>query len=319
MPDILPDPLPPLDQIAFFRGKQQRISFDWTGIWQPVHASAFTVAGVMQEDILADIMSPLDQAIASGETLEMFEANLKNNLDKKGWWKPVDVAEVVDGVPTGRVKTVDLSAPWRVRTIFDTNVRSAQAAGLWRQIVESSDIFPFLKYDAVNDGLTRPEHAAWDGIIRPYNDPFWRTHYAPCGWFCRCTVLQLDDEEAEAQGVTDERRTRALAADRRVVKRRNDRGVQVNAEIVAGIDKGFAFNVGKAFRDRPAQLLSDAIEKSSPAVAQQLLKRELGSEHWDAWWARPIGSRITGVLADAMRAHGVPKQARPKSQSAEGG
>lgn len=50
---------------------------------------------------------------------------------------------------------------------------------------------------AVNDSRTRPAHRALDGIIRPVDDPFWRTHSPPAGHNCRCRLIQIDAEQAE--------------------------------------------------------------------------------------------------------------------------
>jgi Phage Mu protein F like protein len=39
-----------------------------------------------------------------------------------------------------------------------------------------------------------------DAIIRPIDDEFWKTHYPPNGWNCRCRVLQSDDEATDLTG-----------------------------------------------------------------------------------------------------------------------
>lgn len=72
-------------------------------------------------------------------------------------------------------------------------IASAQMASKWTQIRTEAEVLPLLKYDAINDDRTRPEHAALDGIIRPVTDDFWQTYYPPNGWGCRCSVRQLDD------------------------------------------------------------------------------------------------------------------------------
>ncbi|MCK5775478.1 MAG: hypothetical protein KAH25_04850 [Bacteroidales bacterium] len=37
----------------------------------------------------------------------------------------------------------------------------------------------------------RPEHKRWHGITRTMDDPFWKNHYPPNDWGCRCTVQQV--------------------------------------------------------------------------------------------------------------------------------
>lgn len=87
----------------------------------------------------------------------------------------------------------------RLETIFRNAIQSAYGAGHWRRFEETKDDQPYLMYDAVNDSRTRPSHRALDGIIRPVDDPFWLTHSPPLGHNCRCTLIQLDAEQAEAR------------------------------------------------------------------------------------------------------------------------
>jgi adenine/guanine phosphoribosyltransferase-like PRPP-binding protein len=41
-----------------------------------------------------------------------------------------------------------------------------------------------------------------DNIIKPIDDPFWDTHYAPNGFRCRCHIRSLSTAQAEAKGGT---------------------------------------------------------------------------------------------------------------------
>jgi len=40
----------------------------------------------------------------------------------------------------------------------------------------------------------RPQHAAWGAarLTLPYDHPFWRTHFPPNGWGCRCRVTAIN-------------------------------------------------------------------------------------------------------------------------------
>ena len=53
----------------------------------------------------------------------------------------------------------------------------------------------YLEYSAINDGLTREDHAAMDGIILPINHSFWKTHTPPNGWNCRCEAVPVSEFE----------------------------------------------------------------------------------------------------------------------------
>ena len=80
-----------------------------------------------------------------------------------------------------------------LRAEYQTAVLQSQAASKWQRYTEDADLFPSLRYSAVQDARTRPQHKAWHNIVRPINDPFWDTHYPLNGWNCRCTVHQTDE------------------------------------------------------------------------------------------------------------------------------
>lgn len=65
-----------------------------------------------------------------------------------------------------------------------------QAAEEWERIEANKDLFPNLRYVAVNDENTRESHRDLSGIVRPVDDVFWDTHYPPIDYRCRCSVRQ---------------------------------------------------------------------------------------------------------------------------------
>lgn len=76
----------------------------------------------------------------------------------------------------------------------------AYAAADYRGKVAHADTFPFWQYRTLHDERVRDSHAALHGLILPWNDPFWETHYPPWDWGCRCTVVGISAfEVAELQ------------------------------------------------------------------------------------------------------------------------
>ena len=108
--------------------------------------------------------------------------------------------EIFGCIPTGETRTVQLGSPRRLQVIFETNMQTSYAAGHWAQIQQNKADAPYLMYDAVHDGQTRPEHAAWDGTVLLADDPWWQTHYPPNDWGCRCGVIQLSGAQVAAMG-----------------------------------------------------------------------------------------------------------------------
>lgn len=88
----------------------------------------------------------------------------------------------------------------RLKLIYDINFRMAQTIDRWVRIQENKHLFPYLQYIAVLDERTRKEHRRWHNLILPVEHPFWKTHYPPNGWKCRCMVRQISAREAQANG-----------------------------------------------------------------------------------------------------------------------
>lgn len=263
---IKPEPfplLPPKQAIDFFRAKGMKIGFAWQDVWQEEHAHAFTVAKAMQRDILETIRAAVDDAIANGRSLAQFRAELTPLLQAKGWWG----RKMMIDPATGQMRSVELGSPRRLKIIYDMNLRMAHAAGRWVKIQRTKDSFPFLRYTAVMDDRTRPEHAGWHGTILPVDDPWWDTHYPPCGWNCRCTVMQLDQAMMDERGWQHGHNGGPPLEDA-IVTYTNPRTGEVS-ELPAGIDPGFAYNVGKAALDglAPPPLLPPELPALEPGVA----------------------------------------------------
>lgn len=180
-------PLPPQEAIAFFRQKGYRTTFSYLDMMHQAHQEAFTVAGVSRLDVLQDVRSAVDKAIAEGTTLGAFKKEMKARLAAKGWWGPVEQTDAA----TGETKTVDLSTSRRLRTIFNTNLRTSYAAGQWTRIQRTKKALPFLCYKTVDDNRVRPLHRGWHNVVLPVDHSWWKKHFPPCDWECRCGAVQM--------------------------------------------------------------------------------------------------------------------------------
>ena len=238
MPDPFPLNLPPEDAIKWFRAKGYKTGFAWQDVWQEEHAHAFTVAKAMEADLLIDIREAVDKALADGQTLRQFRKELEPILQAKGWWGKQELTDPV----TGKKRTVQLGSPRRLETILRVNLKSAYAAGRWSRIERSKETRPYLRYGAVQDRRTRPDHQAWHGTILPTDDPWWDTHYPPNGWLCRCGTQQLSQRDLDRRGLAP-----GTAPPLDTYEYTNPRTGEIS-QIPKGIDPGFAYNVGKSGR-----------------------------------------------------------------------
>jgi SPP1 gp7 family putative phage head morphogenesis protein len=183
--------LKPEAAIEYFKSKGYAITWDWHEMLDEAHAKAFTVAKVLRADVLQDIHDSLTSALDTGITYREWAKSVTPTLKSKGWW-----GEVVNPA-TGELATV---GPWRLKTIYDTNIQTAYSVGRYRaQVADSSR--PFWEYVAVMDARTRPAHAALNGSVFPSDDPFWSSFYPPNGWRCRCRVRSHSEDELKEQGL----------------------------------------------------------------------------------------------------------------------
>jgi SPP1 gp7 family putative phage head morphogenesis protein len=250
--------LAPAKALEFFRAKGLKASFAWQDMLHEEHSADFTVAKMLDLDLLTDVKAAVDKGIAEGMTTRTFIDRLKPALADAGWWGR---QEVVDP-DTGEVVEAQLGSPRRLKVIFETNLKTSYAAGHWAQIEEQAAEAPYLMYDAVDDGRTRPEHRGWDGKVLEITDPWWKTHYPPNGWNCRCGVIQLDKADLEAQGKAgpDE------APEVTTREWTNPRTGEV-FDVPTGIDPGWGYHPGQGSRVQRAREL--LVEKAG-------IERDLG-------------------------------------------
>jgi len=179
-------PLPFEEAIEAFRGLLDLTPAEFYALAEEARAQAFTVSGVARMDILKDLHEAVQKALDEGETLAGFKNRVDDIFGSRGWAAPEGFT------------------PWRLETIFRTNVQTAYTTGRYKQMREQVDRFPFWEYDAVNDARTRPTHAALDGKVFPADHPFWDTWYPPNGYNCRCGVNAVDRRTADDEGLTVE-------------------------------------------------------------------------------------------------------------------
>lgn len=168
---------------AYFRQKVNLPTRRWDELRQGQHARAFVVAGATRDALLTDLREAVDAAISKGETLDDFRARFRDIVKRNGWtgWTGEGTAKGV---------------AWRTAVIYQTNLSTAYHAGRW----ETLKHFPYLRYKHNPSRNPREQHVAWDGTILPTNDPWWKTHYTPNGWFCHCKVFGVSDAKMRAMG-----------------------------------------------------------------------------------------------------------------------
>jgi SPP1 gp7 family putative phage head morphogenesis protein len=173
-------PLPFDEAIALFKSKVVLTPEEYKALEAAVSQAAFTVSGITEADIINDIYDELQSALEKGTTFIDFKKQLLPKIES-AWGS---------------------TAPYRLDTIFRTNIQSMYQAGHWKQQMEVVDTRPYWQYVAVMDGRVRPAHAAMNGKVLPADDPFWQQNYPPNGFNCRCTVRSLSTGEMDREGLS---------------------------------------------------------------------------------------------------------------------
>lgn len=253
------------EQVDFFRAKLNLPSEAWDDIWQAAHDRAFVVAGATKADLLDDLRQAVDKAIGQGTSLETFRKDFRAIVGKHGWqgWTG-------DGTPGGFA--------WRTRVIYETNLRSSYAAGRWAQLNDPGlqKLMPFWRYVHSERVLSpRPQHKAWGDsrLTLRHDHPFWKTHFPPNGWGCRCRVTAVPSPKAGDATEPPE-------------------GWDVPDETgkLPGIDKGWGYAPGNSNFDVLRKLSQQKVAVMPPSIGQALAAEQ--TKHLDASEAFSSGAAV---------------------------
>lgn len=161
------------------RGKNLKVSTDWDELDSEAHSKAFTVAKVMNADILQLIYDFIEQAKTHGWTLAEFREKLLNRLAESGW--------------TGL-------APSKLKVVYDTNMQMAYSQGKFKQQKLISDLYPYWKYTQIERPTKRHDHSLLNGKVFRHDDPIWKKIYPPSGFGCKCSVVPIKDDSKLEEG-----------------------------------------------------------------------------------------------------------------------
>lgn len=176
--------LEPSQAIKYLESLGYKITWDWQAQLETIRKHCFTVAKVTKADILILLKNSLENALKKGISYNDWKKQIDTELAQKGYEKRED------------------GTAWRKDVIFRTNLQTAYQAGRYAEMKQAKDEVPYWQYIAVMDNRTRPNHAALNGKVFRADDPFWKTHYPPNGYNCRCRVRALTEEEFQRMGLT---------------------------------------------------------------------------------------------------------------------
>jgi phage-Barnase-EndoU-ColicinE5/D-RelE like nuclease2/Phage Mu protein F like protein len=184
------------EALQFFRQKLNLPTLTWRDILGRSHDRSFVVAGAMKDALLADLRAEIEKGIAGKVTLAEFRKTFDEIVKRHGW-----TGWTGEGSEAGRA--------WRTRVIYETNLKTAYAAGRYSQMTDP-DVVKVQKWWRYRHAYYRVpereriEHVGWSGMVLAWDDPWWDTHYPPNGWNCSCGVETLSDEDLREEGIEPE-------------------------------------------------------------------------------------------------------------------
>lgn len=145
---------------------------------------ATTVTGQFAGAVERRLSEAVYQSVAGGEHVAQGIARIREAFDAAG---------------------ITNQSPFAVETLFRTQTAVAYSAGQWAANSDPAiqEVLWGYEYMTVGDDRVRPNHAALDGVKMEKNDPRWAQLMPPCGYNCRCTVVEIfhDDPGAKSTGL----------------------------------------------------------------------------------------------------------------------
>ena len=172
----------------YIRGKAVADPTHFGDLPDQLKQRAFTVAGIEQLDALQrirDAVAKLPEGASWDEAKKEIAAAISPYV----------------GVDDDSKRTTASRA--RAEFLLRTHGFQAYAVARHQQQMSVARDFPYWKYETVGDSRVRPGHAALDGKVLRADDDWWKTHYPPWDWGCRCIVVAIDEDDAEELGITD--------------------------------------------------------------------------------------------------------------------
>lgn len=221
------------EAIDYVLDKPVSPSFSYLDIWREEHSKAFTIAKLMNQDLLDFMQLEIAKSIEEGTAYEAFRALAEKRLMEAGWWGKAIMQDPL----TGESKEVQLGSNSRLKLIYETNARTSYARQTWKEY-DSSDAITHLEYVIGPSKDHREEHVAWDGLVLPKESNFWKYAMPPNGYGCKCSVIGVSRYEIESGEVEvgKEPKLKRMA----YVNKRTGK-VEMG---YGGIQPGFAYNAG---------------------------------------------------------------------------
>jgi SPP1 gp7 family putative phage head morphogenesis protein len=142
-----------------------------------LRAHAFTITGLDAFDQLRRVRDELAAVPAGSATWQQAKQRIADELSER--------------LGGGEATT-------RAELLLRTHTFRGYAVARYRTLMAQRDVFPYWQYKTHGDGHVRPSHAALNGKVLPAGHPLWQRIFPPWDWGCRCLVVPLLGNDAQA-------------------------------------------------------------------------------------------------------------------------
>lgn len=218
------------EQVEFFRAKRSLVTYHWLEIAPEDQDGVFTIPGIMDIELLNQLRSFIDAAIADGDTLREFVRNVEQLAASRRW---------------------DLEKQWGeeprdvMGVLYELNLRQSHNAGRWGQLQKLKPSMPFWQYRG-EDCRESPPHQRWNGLVLLADDPWWHTHYPANSWGCKCAVRALSRRDLDRLGRPGPDKAPPL-------RWRKRKFGQFTVRMPAGIEPPFDYAPGRRYWSDPVR------------------------------------------------------------------
>jgi len=147
---------------------------------QQMEAEILSTLSTSAQAMQRAVRKTVDRAIAEGLTTREAQKNMQRAIKGQG---------------------ITTAKPFQLEAIYRTKANESFNAGRWaaNQTAGIQTILWGYEYVTVGDDRVRDEHVPFEGTKLPKDDPRWLVIWPPNGWQCRCTTIEIYNDEEDAK------------------------------------------------------------------------------------------------------------------------
>lgn len=179
----------PDEIVEYLKSKNIKITWNWQEQLKLIQDEVFTIAKVLDADLLQDIQESLIKNLAEGGSFDQFKKDIEPILEQKGYLTRSD------------------GSSWKLDLIYRQNLQNSFMKARYLEQVALKDTFPIMQYIAIDDSRTTTVCRSLNGKIFYVNDKYTDVIYPPNHFRCRSRITSLTEGQAARKGFVPEKLT----------------------------------------------------------------------------------------------------------------